>query len=83
MESFCNICKKEVCNKYFLKSHLLNKHGVQLEDYLAATANGVLSHSSFSGKNNKALAAQNAALFTAARKTGYQTETFEQEEEVL
>lgn len=36
MESFCTICKKEVCNKYFLKSHLLNKHGVQLDDYLAA-----------------------------------------------
>lgn len=35
MDSFCNICKKEVCNKYFLKSHLLNKHGIQLEDYLA------------------------------------------------
>ncbi|CAF1042477.1 unnamed protein product, partial [Brachionus calyciflorus] len=35
LETFCTICKKEVCNKYFLKSHLLNKHGVQLEDYLA------------------------------------------------
>lgn len=36
LETFCTICKKEVCNKYFLKSHLLNKHGVQLEDYLAS-----------------------------------------------
>ncbi len=34
MDSFCAICQKELCNKYFLKSHLINKHGIQLEDYL-------------------------------------------------
>lgn len=30
-----NPIRIKVCNKYFLKSHLQNKHGVQLEDYLA------------------------------------------------
>ncbi len=33
--TFCTICKKEVCNKYFFKTHLLNKHNITLEDYLA------------------------------------------------
>jgi hypothetical protein len=55
MESFCNICKKEVCNKYFLKSHLLNKHGVQLDDYLAA------QQQLNSGPNSQAAAALVAA----------------------
>lgn len=41
MDTFCTICKKEVCNKYFLKTHLLNKHNVQIEDYLAAQAAGM------------------------------------------
>lgn len=39
METFCTICKKEVCNKYFLKTHLLNKHNVQIEDYMAMQQN--------------------------------------------
>jgi hypothetical protein len=35
MEAFCNLCKKEVCNKYFLKTHLEKMHGLRLIDYLA------------------------------------------------
>ncbi len=46
MEAFCRICQKEVCNKYFLKSHLLNKHGVQLEDYIASYGGALLNNSS-------------------------------------
>jgi hypothetical protein len=61
MESFCNICKKEVCNKYFLKSHLLNKHGVQLEDYLAAQQKLNTGNGSNGGNNNQAAAALVAA----------------------
>ena len=29
---FCNLCNKELCNKYFLKTHMLNKHGIVTED---------------------------------------------------
>lgn len=28
-ESYCSICKKEFCSKYFLKTHKLNIHGIQ------------------------------------------------------
>ncbi|XKL65286.1 hypothetical protein PGB90_008706 [Kerria lacca] len=31
-EAFCNICNKEFCNKYFLKTHKANKHGVYCEN---------------------------------------------------
>jgi hypothetical protein len=29
--AYCTICKKEFCNKYFLKSHMSNKHGGMFE----------------------------------------------------
>ena len=28
----CQICRKELCNKYFLKSHLLNAHHITADD---------------------------------------------------
>ncbi len=28
----CQICRKELCNKYFLKSHLLNAHHISADD---------------------------------------------------
>ena len=28
----CDLCSKELCNKYFLRTHKLNKHGIPLED---------------------------------------------------
>lgn len=28
VEAFCDICRKEFCNKYFLKIHKANKHGI-------------------------------------------------------
>ena len=31
-EAFCDICCKEFCNKYFLKTHKTNKHGIQMEE---------------------------------------------------
>jgi hypothetical protein len=65
MEAFCNICKKEVCNKYFLKSHLLKKHGLKLVDYLAAQkrpTSGVRSSRTFSDTPHSSLLYQNDNL---------------------
>lgn len=31
-EAFCNFCQKEFCNKYFLKTHKANKHGIYCEN---------------------------------------------------
>ena len=28
LEAFCDLCNKEFCNKYFLKTHKANKHGI-------------------------------------------------------
>lgn len=30
----CQICRKELCNKYFLKSHLLNAHHITADDFM-------------------------------------------------
>lgn len=30
--NFCNICNKELCNKYFMKTHMLKMHGVDLNE---------------------------------------------------
>ena len=39
--AFCSLCKKGFCNKYFLKSHMANKHGGLFEPtstvYLGST----------------------------------------------
>lgn len=35
-EAFCDQCNKEFCNKYFLKTHKANKHGVFLENVPSA-----------------------------------------------
>ena len=31
-EAYCEICKKEFCSKYFLKTHKLNIHGIKVEN---------------------------------------------------
>ncbi|XP_075220717.1 uncharacterized protein LOC142324031 [Lycorma delicatula] len=31
-EAFCDLCNKEFCNKYFLKTHKANKHGIYMEN---------------------------------------------------
>merc|ERR1719211_992126 len=28
IEAYCKLCNKEFCNKYFLKTHMANKHGI-------------------------------------------------------
>uniref|UniRef100_A0A182TEB8 C2H2-type domain-containing protein n=1 Tax=Anopheles melas TaxID=34690 RepID=A0A182TEB8_9DIPT len=35
-EAYCDLCNKEFCNKYFLKTHKANKHGI----YEPAASNG-------------------------------------------
>ena len=39
--SYCDICKKELCNKYFMKTHMLKMHGINIE---ATNAAGVNCH---------------------------------------
>lgn len=40
----CEICNKELCNKYFLRTHKLNKHGISLEEQ--AKASPIMSNAS-------------------------------------
>lgn len=47
-DAFCNICQKEFCNKYFLKTHLANKHGIFDQE----STNSSSSLSLFSGLIN-------------------------------
>jgi hypothetical protein len=39
--SYCDICKKELCNKYFMKTHMLKMHGINIE---ATNSVGVNCH---------------------------------------
>jgi hypothetical protein len=36
----CNICNKELCNKYFLKQHVTNSHKLTFNDYLLKYEHG-------------------------------------------
>uniref|UniRef100_T1JBE9 C2H2-type domain-containing protein n=1 Tax=Strigamia maritima TaxID=126957 RepID=T1JBE9_STRMM len=36
-EAYCEICNKEFCNKYFLKTHKANKHGIYSMDTLTSS----------------------------------------------
>ena len=29
--SYCRICKKELCSKYFMKTHMMKMHGINIE----------------------------------------------------
>lgn len=31
LDAYCELCNKEFCNKYFLKTHKANKHGIYVE----------------------------------------------------
>jgi hypothetical protein len=31
-EAYCELCNKEFCNKYFLKTHKANKHGIYVDN---------------------------------------------------
>ncbi|KAK8774750.1 hypothetical protein V5799_010718 [Amblyomma americanum] len=36
-EAFCELCNKEFCNKYFLKTHKANKHGIYSVESLVSS----------------------------------------------
>lgn len=38
-DAYCDLCNKEFCNKYFLKTHKANKHGIYVDS--PATSNAV------------------------------------------
>jgi hypothetical protein len=31
-KNYCNICNKELCNKYFMKTHMLKMHGINIDE---------------------------------------------------
>ena len=39
-EAYCELCNKEFCNKYFLKTHKANKHGIYSSEILNPPASG-------------------------------------------
>ena len=36
--SYCEICKKELCNKYFMKTHMMKMHGIVMDQSPATSA---------------------------------------------
>jgi hypothetical protein len=46
-EAYCDLCNKEFCNKYFLKTHKANKHGVYSELSPSLLGSGSPSNTSF------------------------------------
>ncbi|XP_046406315.1 uncharacterized protein LOC124171217 [Ischnura elegans] len=46
-EAYCELCNKEFCNKYFLKTHKANKHGIYSDTH-TITSGSSLSGASFS-----------------------------------
>ncbi|OXA52507.1 uncharacterized protein LOC118436025 [Folsomia candida] len=50
-ESFCELCQKEFCNKYFLKRHKAKIHGIPVDSH-SSTGSGRSSSSSNHGKSS-------------------------------
>ncbi|XP_034934155.1 uncharacterized protein [Chelonus insularis] len=38
-DAYCDLCNKEFCNKYFLKTHKANKHGIYVDAPLGQSSN--------------------------------------------
>ena len=49
MDSYCEICKKNLCNRYFLKTHMLKKHGISTADLDGNATSASPVKSSFPG----------------------------------
>jgi hypothetical protein len=47
--SYCEICKKELCNKYFMKTHMMKMHGIVMDQ---TPGGGERGHSNNSGGNS-------------------------------
>lgn len=53
-DAFCELCQKEFCNKYFLKTHKLNKHGI-LDDSFGESPSKKMKSSPDMYRANEAL----------------------------
>ena len=49
IEAYCKLCNKEFCNKYFLKTHLANKHGIYSDSSSSAASSGQTAGPRFDG----------------------------------
>uniref|UniRef100_A0AAF5PXY9 C2H2-type domain-containing protein n=1 Tax=Wuchereria bancrofti TaxID=6293 RepID=A0AAF5PXY9_WUCBA len=38
-KNYCDVCNKEVCNKYFLRTHMLKMHGIVIDEHKTIIAN--------------------------------------------
>ncbi|VDN38626.1 unnamed protein product [Gongylonema pulchrum] len=38
-KNYCDVCNKEVCNKYFLRTHMLKMHGIVIDENKLVIAN--------------------------------------------
>uniref|UniRef100_A0A8R1TJC0 C2H2-type domain-containing protein n=1 Tax=Onchocerca volvulus TaxID=6282 RepID=A0A8R1TJC0_ONCVO len=38
-KNYCDVCNKEVCNKYFLRTHMLKMHGIVIDEHKTVIAN--------------------------------------------
>ena len=65
--SYCNLCKKGFCNKYFLKSHMSNKHGGLFEPtstvYLGSTGS-MITHFKYASPKKQSQHHQTDTEFT-------------------
>ncbi|KAL3289882.1 hypothetical protein HHI36_023272 [Cryptolaemus montrouzieri] len=43
-DAYCELCNKEFCNKYFLKTHKANKHGIYTESASESFSNTIPSY---------------------------------------
>ena len=68
VDAYCYLCKKEFCNKYFLRTHLANKHKVFLNSNDLST----LSGASMSKLQNDLLEEQQKNKFNRKNKSQQQ-----------
>ncbi|XP_012280158.1 uncharacterized protein LOC105699601 [Orussus abietinus] len=53
-DAYCDLCNKEFCNKYFLKTHKANKHGIYVDSPVQSAEGGSAVYSgAFPGANVK------------------------------
>ncbi|KHJ41849.1 zinc finger, C2H2 type [Trichuris suis] len=75
VKNFCEICKKELCNKYFLRTHMLKMHGIVIDDHkvVIGSINNVDNGNGSSSTTATTAAASTtvaAAASTVARSEG-------------
>ena len=46
-DAYCELCNKEFCNKYFLKTHKANKHGIYSEPSVTDSVTGTVNIPSY------------------------------------